>query len=140
MSDVYKPIADALKVDRHRAKGVGYGMIYGRKITMDIIDDPIQNKPKSRRGFASMSPEKRLEIAAKGGHAAHAKGTAHRFTAAEARAAGKKGGAAVSMNREYMAEIGKRGGINRSRNQKLRTSGNLTQEELNDNIIGTRGG
>src|SRR5262245_17052464 len=47
---------------------------------------------KSKRGFASMSPEKQREIASKGGKAAHAKGTAHEFTPEEARAAGRKGG------------------------------------------------
>ena len=47
---------------------------------------------KDRRGFASMSPEKQREIASKGGRAAHQKGTAHEFTSAEAREAGRKGG------------------------------------------------
>jgi uncharacterized protein len=47
---------------------------------------------KERRGFASMSPEKQREIASKGGRAAHEKGTAHEWTADEARAAGRKGG------------------------------------------------
>ena len=46
----------------------------------------------SRRGFASMDPSKQREIASKGGHAAHAKGTAHEFTSEEAREAGRKGG------------------------------------------------
>ena len=47
---------------------------------------------KERRGFASMSPEKQREIASKGGRAAHEKGTAHDWTADEARNAGRKGG------------------------------------------------
>ncbi len=47
---------------------------------------------KERRGFASMSPEKQREIASKGGRAAHQKGTAHEWTADEARVAGRKGG------------------------------------------------
>ena len=47
---------------------------------------------KERRGFASMSPEKQREIASKGGRAAHEKGTAHEWTADEARTAGRKGG------------------------------------------------
>lgn len=45
-----------------------------------------------KRGFASMSGEKQREIARKGGKAAHAKGTAHEWTSAEARQAGRKGG------------------------------------------------
>src|SRR6478752_7322983 len=65
---------------------------------------------KSRRGFAGMDPQKQKEIARKGGKAAHAKGTAHEFTADEARAAGRKGGERVSSNREHMSRIGRIGG------------------------------
>lgn len=50
------------------------------------------NERRERRGFASMSPEKQREIASKGGRAAHEKGTAHEWTADEARSAGRKGG------------------------------------------------
>jgi hypothetical protein len=39
-----------------------------------------------------MSREKQREIASKGGRAAHEKGTAHEWTSAEARTAGRKGG------------------------------------------------
>jgi len=39
-----------------------------------------------------MSPEKQREIASKGGRAAHEKGTAHEWSAEEARSAGRKGG------------------------------------------------
>lgn len=52
----------------------------------------MNDKPKARRGFASMSPEKQREIASKGGRAAHAKGTAHEWSSSEARDAGRKGG------------------------------------------------
>jgi uncharacterized protein len=62
------------------------------------------------RGFASMDSEKQREIARKGGRAAHEKGTAHEFTADEARAAGRKGGERVSSNREHMSRIGRLGG------------------------------
>src|SRR5215213_6225343 len=62
------------------------------------------------RGFASMNAEKQREIARKGGRAAHEKGTAHEFTADEARAAGRKGGERVSANREHMSRIGRLGG------------------------------
>jgi general stress protein YciG len=53
----------------------------------------MSDKPKARRGFAAMDPEKQRLIAQKGGRAAHAKGKAHEFTTEEARAAGRKGGA-----------------------------------------------
>src|SRR5688572_18913939 len=62
------------------------------------------------RGFASMDAEKQREIARKGGRAAHEKGTAHEFTADEARAAGREGGERVSANREHMSRIGRLGG------------------------------
>src|SRR4051794_27876039 len=65
---------------------------------------------RSNRGFASMDRSKQREIASKGGRAAHAKGTAHEFDSGEAREAGRKGGQAVSRNREHMAAIGRRGG------------------------------
>src|SRR3954464_7629826 len=65
---------------------------------------------RSNRGFASMDRGKQKEIASKGGKAAHAKGTAHEFDSGEAREAGRKGGLAVSQNREHMARIGRRGG------------------------------
>ncbi|MCE3235034.1 MAG: ral stress protein [Vampirovibrio sp.] len=64
----------------------------------------------SNRGFASMDEKKQREIASKGGKAAHEKGTAHEFTSEEAREAGRKGGEAVSKDREHMSEIGRRGG------------------------------
>jgi len=41
-----------------------------------------------------MKPEAQRAIAAKGGRAAHQKGTAHEFTSEEARIAGRKGGEA----------------------------------------------
>lgn len=56
-------------------------------------------RPKQRRGFAAMDPRLVAEIASKGGKAAHAAGTAHEFTADEARAAGRKGGLAPHTRR-----------------------------------------
>ena len=60
---------------------------------------------KSKRGFASMDPEKQRAVASKGGKSAHERGNAHEFTAEGAREAGSKGGRAVAKNREHMAEI-----------------------------------
>lgn len=62
--------------------------------------------PKMPRGFAAMDPARVKEIAAAGGKAAHARGTAHRFTTEEAQAAGRKGGVAVHV---------RRGGVRRRR-------------------------
>lgn len=44
-----------------------------------------------RRGFASMSEERRQEVARNGGRAVQAKGTGHRWDKKDAAAAGKKG-------------------------------------------------
>ena len=69
---------------------------------------------KSRRGFASMDPERQKEIASRGGRAAHEKGTAHEWSSDEARHAGRKGGVTVSRDRAHMAAIGREGGESRS--------------------------
>lgn len=45
---------------------------------------------KRLRGFAAMSSERRREAARKGGRTAQARGTAHQWTAEEARAAGQR--------------------------------------------------
>ncbi|WP_329772101.1 KGG domain-containing protein [Stenotrophomonas maltophilia] len=69
-----------------------------------------QNPRSSNRGFASMDQDKQRAIAAKGGRAAHASGNAHEFSPAEARVAGRKGGEAISRDRQHMATIGREGG------------------------------
>lgn len=46
-----------------------------------------------------MSAEQRRELSRRGGRAAQAAGTAHRFTSEEARAAGSKGGRAKAKNK-----------------------------------------
>ncbi|MBD2355359.1 stress-induced protein [Tolypothrix sp. FACHB-123] len=91
----------------------------------------------SKRGFASMDEDKQREIASKGGHAAHEKGTAHEFTSEEAREAGRKGGEAVSQDREHMAEIGSKGGKSSHKGSKSKQE----NESADDNEEkGTRGG
>lgn len=76
---------------------------------------PQNSDSKKGRGFASMAVDRQREIARKGGKAAHAQGRAHEFTADEARVAGRRGGEAVSRNREHMATIGRAGGQARGR-------------------------
>lgn len=121
-------------------------------------------RTRSNRGFASMDRSKQKEIASKGGKAAHAKGTAHEFDSGEAREAGRKGGMAVSRNREHMAAIGRRGGEARgharnrgasqtntgasqgegsyqnSRNADRQVAIDNQQEGVHTNTQGTRGG
>lgn len=46
-----------------------------------------------------MSPERRREIASKGGRTSQARGTAHQWTAEEASAAGKKGSARYALRK-----------------------------------------
>jgi general stress protein YciG len=60
---------------------------------------------KEDRGFASMDRSKQREIASKGGRAAHVKGTAHEWSAEEARAAGRKGGLASHRKRRPLPEV-----------------------------------
>lgn len=71
-----------------------------------------ETTPKKKRGLANVSPEKRREIASKGGKAAKNR---HKFTSEEARAAGWKGGMSIlaSKGREHFAEIGRKGGLAR---------------------------
>ena len=77
-------------------------------------------KKKSKRGFASMDPDKQKEISRKGGTRAHRTGTAHEFTSEEAAAAGHKGGTSVSKNLAHMSEIGRKGGLKKAENKRKR--------------------
>jgi general stress protein YciG len=61
---------------------------------------PINDPTMKPRGLAALSPERRREIAALGGKAAHAQGKAHRFTSQEAKAAGQRGGKVSSKKRK----------------------------------------
>lgn len=89
---------------------------------------------QSKRGFAAMGPQKQREIARRGGQTAHQKGTAHEFTPDEARIAGRRGGRAVSKNRQYMAEIGRRGGQSSGRQgAKVRQTQNTNGNGSNGN-------
>jgi general stress protein YciG len=101
-------------------RGLGNGAVSGKR------------SGTSNRGFASMDRERQREIASKGGRAAHAKGTAHEWTADEARVAGRKGGETVSKDREHMAAIGREGGGARSagaRNRRRSENGETTVED-----------
>jgi len=73
-----------------------------------------------KRGFASLTAERRREIARQGGQTAHARGVAHEFTIEEAREAGRKGGRTVSKDRQHMATIGRRGGLLSMKRRQVR--------------------
>jgi uncharacterized protein len=88
---------------------------------------------KSNRGFAGMDQEKQRAIASKGGKAAHAKGTAHKFTSEEARIAGRKGGQAAhqkgtahEFTPEEAREAGRKGGL-RSHGDRTNLPGSSTE-------------
>jgi uncharacterized protein len=72
-------------------------------------------KKTASRGFGALDSDVQREIASRGGKAAHEAGVAHEFDGDEAREAGRKGGRAVSKNRAWMAEIGRRGGLARNK-------------------------
>ncbi|HVH35854.1 MAG TPA: KGG domain-containing protein, partial [Tahibacter sp.] len=72
------------------------------------------------------------------GRAAHARGTAHEFTSEEAREAGRKGGEAVSQNRQHMAEIGRRGGEARGNAHRAKAKAAATPRGENSDDEGSR--
>lgn len=78
------------------------------------------DRPSAPRGFAAMNSDRQREIASMGGKTAHQRGAAHRFTSEEAQKAGRKGGEKVSRDRDYMVNIGRRGGNARSVSMQLR--------------------
>ncbi|WP_211302584.1 KGG domain-containing protein [Nannocystis exedens] len=86
-----------------------------------------------------MDEDKQREIASMGGRAAHEKGTAHEFTSEEAREAGRKGGEAVSQDREHMAEIGAKGGqASHGGGQNQRRDEGTRSERSEDDPRGSR--
>jgi len=87
-------------------------------------------KKPLQRGFAVLDAERRKEIARLGGKTAHKNGNAHRFNPEEASMAGKKGGATISENRDYMADIGRRGGLAK-RGYKIRRAEQQLSAENN---------
>jgi general stress protein YciG len=67
-------------------------------VTSPIATESPAAEPRLR-GFAALDPEARRVVARRGGEAAHRAGTAHEFTAEEARVAGKKGGHVTQSKR-----------------------------------------
>jgi len=68
-------------------------------------EEPVVKNEKPinhNRGFRTLTAEKRKAVASEGGKAAHAIGTAHRWTREEAREAGRKGG---KINRRRKKKI-----------------------------------
>lgn len=84
-----------------------------------------------------MDPAQQRRIASEGGRAAHQSGHAHEFDSREAREAGRKGGEAVSRNREHMSAIGRRGA--EVRNQE-RGSGRSASGNAGGSVSGSGSG
>ncbi len=76
---------------------------------METNEQPTEppKKKHSRGGFASMSPDRRREIASLGGRSVQAHGRAQKWSSEEAQAAGRKGGTksrrSKLSNEEYAA-------------------------------------
>jgi len=98
------------------------------------------NQGTSNRGFASMDEDTQRKIASQGGQAAHQKGTAHEFTSEEAREAGRKGGEAVSQDRQHMADIGRKGGEAHGGSQQQSAQRHQGQEHQGHQGQGNQGG
>ena len=93
----------------------------------------------SKRGFASMDREQQRRIASQGGKTAHQRGVAHKFDSAEAREAGRKGGESISQNREYMAEIGRRGGAaSRGGRGKINKNADIPSQSFDEDLQSNR--
>jgi len=75
-------------------------------------------KAPKLRGFATLSRERHRQIASLGGRMAQAKGTGHRFTSEQARAAGQKGGRTVSQRVGYMSELARKGALAAGANRR----------------------
>jgi general stress protein YciG len=67
-------------------------------------EEATETRARRPRGFAAIDRKLLAEIASKGGKAAHSAGTAHEFTSAEAREAGRKGGLATHAKRRKSEE------------------------------------
>lgn len=93
-----------------------------------------KSEQQSGRGFASMDETKQREIASKGGHASHEKGTAHEFDSEQAREAGKKGGLVVSQDTKHMAEIGRKGAETRAVKIQGKSSDITTTSSSEENM------
>ncbi len=84
-----------------------------------------EEKPK--RGTAAMDPETRKEVARKGGLAV-SRNREHMASI------GKKGGQSISRDREHMAKIGKKGGESSRATQRVPRPGLTTAPDLSKGV------
>ena len=95
------------KMSRTLPTRLARAVSYSKAVFKAPFTPPLENLPMtdttlvkntSKRGFASMDPQRQREIASLGGKPAHASGKAHEFNSSEAREAGRKGGRAGRRN------------------------------------------
>jgi len=84
----------------------------------------MDSEPVKKRGFALLSPEKRRELARKGGASVPKAARSFSQDPALARAAGSKGGTSVhaskrsfSQDRQLAASAGRKGGMKEKQNR-----------------------
>lgn len=80
----------------------------------------------TKSGFGALSEARRKEVSSKGGREAHARGTAHQFTAETASVAGRKAhanGTAYRWTREQAQAAGRKGAAMRKANKAREDGG-----------------
>lgn len=80
--------------------------------------EEIEQTGNKRKGFASMTETERRAASGLGGKNAQAAGKGHKFNSDSGSAAGRKGGQALSKNKQHMSDIGKKGGNARWRSMQ----------------------
>jgi transcriptional regulator with XRE-family HTH domain len=112
-----KDLAKLADISQYMLKSIESGTRRGPR-AVQAVEKALEHAektapPRLPRGFSKMDKNKQHKIAQAAGRMAHKLGRAHEFTSAEARAAGRKGGATVSQDREHMAALGRKGGKRR---------------------------
>ena len=87
-------------------RGFRFSVVFAKS---NGLDGTISMHNTTPRGCSDLD-ERICAQVGKGGRAAHASGNAHQFSPDEARVAGRKGGEAISQDRQHMAAIGREGG------------------------------
>ena len=91
VTNVPPPVDDVPALESMLACGETHEAVVPLPAPAPIVEEAAPRKP---RGFAAMDRATVRELARRGAHASQARGTAHKFTPDEARAAGRKGGSA----------------------------------------------
>lgn len=96
---------------------------------VDVPENCVVEKIEKLRGFAAIKardPQRMQQIAQQGGQKAQSLGKGHQFTREEVRRGGKSGGLKISMDRQHMSDIGRKGG------SRPRPKKEVVLQEVND--------